>query len=46
MANVFELKEQSVAETPLLLFDCELDGGVTDTLSILLLNSKMQPWHE
>jgi hypothetical protein len=30
MANVFELKEQSVAETPLLLFDCELNGGVTE----------------
>lgn len=33
MANAFELKEQAVAETPLLLFDCELPGGTVERWS-------------
>src|SRR5690348_9761844 len=30
MANVFELKEQTVTETPLLLLDCELSDGTLE----------------
>ena len=33
MANTFELKEQVVAETPLLLFDCELASGAVERWS-------------
>ena len=33
MANAFELKEQVVAETPLLLFDCELASGAVERWS-------------
>src|SRR4051794_28821936 len=30
MQTIFELKEQAVTETPLLLFDCTLPGGETE----------------
>ena len=30
MATINELKEQSVTETPLLLFDCELNSGTVE----------------
>ncbi len=33
MPTIFELKEQAVTETPLLLFECELHSGVTERWS-------------
>src|SRR3954452_7321281 len=30
MQNIFEVKEQAVTETPLLLFDCVLPGGQSE----------------
>lgn len=33
MASVFELKEQTAAETPLLLFECELGNGAVERWS-------------
>ncbi|HWQ55522.1 MAG TPA: phage tail protein, partial [Bryobacteraceae bacterium] len=33
MANVFEVKEQTAAETPLLLFECELGNGAVERWS-------------
>ena len=33
MPTIFELKEQAVTQTPLLLFECELHSGVTERWS-------------
>jgi hypothetical protein len=33
MSSIFDLKEQAVTDTPLLLFDCELPGGQTERWS-------------
>src|ERR1017187_7535047 len=33
MSTIFELKEQAVTDTPLLLFDCTLPGGRTERWS-------------
>ncbi len=33
MATAFQVKEQAVTDTPLLLFDCQLEGGQTENWS-------------
>jgi len=33
MSTIYELKEQAVTDTPLLIFDCVLPGGQTERWS-------------